>query len=90
MSIKQLVIDRLEQELTYAKGMYGVFYKGQLIAPSKKRIYKTKGSARAQLNNIVYYTTDPTTKAWIKIDKKDRVDTIDELIKDGTIEIKTV
>jgi hypothetical protein len=96
------VLTTLDSVLQYNKqaGMFGIFYKGELIVLSKKRVYMKAGTAKAQLIRYIYRTVNASINSGLnyndphyKQHKEVRsltVEIIDQLIKDGDIEIKQI
>lgn len=67
--------------------MFAVYYKGKQVTISKRRVYLKEGTARAQLYRAfrtMYLGTYPKGNYYHPVHVKEIVD---ELIKDGIIEI---
>lgn len=71
--------------------MFAVYYKGKQITISKRRVYLKEGTARAQLYRVFrgnrYIGTYPNGQYYMVQYGKE---IIDEMLKNGTIEIKPI
>ena len=102
--MKQEIIDVLDKwsQNSYMGGeYYGIFFRGKQLIVTKRRIYKQPGRARTELIGTLYQSVnhllnkgkkwdDPTYIKDFNLIKKETANLVNDLIKDGIIEIKKV
>lgn len=98
MTPKDALIDLLTKKKSNATDLYGIFFDNTLINITKARIYMQPGRAKSELigQNFWTLTKDVQVSAGanytesLKERKKAAVQAVDELIKEGRLEIKKI
>ncbi len=86
MTVKEMMEDRMKSWTT--PDYYGAFYRGKLLNVGRARVFAQKGRLKSELAKDMRYLFDQVNKTTIRQTPEEAMAFIDELIKEGTLEIK--
>jgi hypothetical protein len=93
-------LDALAKSPYRVHDLYGIFFKGTMLIFTKSRVYKQPGRAKSELTQSIFYSIarivnknipygSPGYKDTNEL-KKMAKEAVDELIKDGIVEINKI